>query len=60
MAYLDGLAAARNFRFQARDPGFQFMGGKGADILAQHDIGQLLARLKIVEVHGFGSVHFAH
>ena len=60
MAHLDGLAAARDFRVQARDSRLQFMGGKGADILAQDNVRQLLARLKIVEVHGFGSVHFTH
>jgi hypothetical protein len=30
------------------------MGGKRADVFAHHDVGELLARLKIVEVHGFG------
>ena len=35
------------------------MRGQRADILAQHDVRQFLARLNIVEVHGFGLGAFA-
>ena len=44
-------AATRDFAFQSRDALFQFMLRKGRDILAQNNVGQFLARLKIVQVH---------
>ena len=48
---LIACAAARDFLFQPGDALFQFMRRKGGNILAQHDIGQFLARLQIVQVH---------
>src|SRR5215469_10191655 len=44
MARSDGLAAARDFLFQARDARFQFVRGKRADVFPQHNIRQLLSR----------------
>lgn len=58
MARLDRLAATRNFPFQARDALLQLMGGECANILSQDDVRQLLARLEIVEIHGFGPEDF--
>lgn len=58
MARLDRLAATRDFLFQARDAPLQLMGGERADVLTQDDVRQLLARLEIVEIHGFGPNDF--
>ena len=54
MAQLDGLAATRDLRVQARDALLQLMRGKRSDILAQHNVRKFLARLKIVGIHGSG------
>lgn len=58
MARYDGLAAARDFLFQALDSQLQLMGGQRADVFAQDDIGQFLARLKIIDIHDFGSARY--
>jgi len=52
MARSDGLSAARDFLFQPGDAAFQLMRGKGGEVFTQDDIGQFLARLQVVRVHG--------
>jgi len=53
MAGFYRFAAARDFLFQPCDARLQLMGGEGGDVFPQHDIGQFLARLQIVQIHGF-------
>ena len=52
MAGGDGLAATRDLLFQPGDAAFQIMRGKGGEVFTQDDIGQFLARLQVVQVHG--------
>jgi hypothetical protein len=48
---LDCGGAPRDFFLKPGDSFFQFVRGKSGNILAQHDIGQFLARLQIVQIH---------
>jgi len=51
MPRFDRGFAARNFLFQTRDAQFQFMRGKGGNILTQLNLRRLFTGCEIVEVH---------